>query len=83
MTSDYATLGAAMTVRQAIAELRRAAPETETIYRSYILDDCGRLIGSIRLLQLILADEGRLIGDIWTRHRFRSQSTPIRKTSRR
>ena len=64
MTTDYATLGAAMTVREAIAELRRAAPDKETIYRSYILDDKGRLIGAIRLHQLILAADDQVIGDL-------------------
>ncbi len=64
MTSDYATLGAEMTAREAIATLRREAPDKETIYRSYVLDDSGRLSGSIRLHELILADEDRLIGQI-------------------
>ncbi|MBA6411725.1 magnesium transporter [Parahaliea sp. F7430] len=55
MTSDYATLSADMSTREAIGLLRREAPEKETIYRSYILDSERRLIGSIRLHELILA----------------------------
>jgi magnesium transporter len=58
MTSDYATLGADMTARDAIAALRTQAPVSETIYRSYVLDEGHRLIGSIRLHELILADDG-------------------------
>ena len=41
MTTDYAILGADMTTQEAIAELRRQAPDTETIYRSHILDGTG------------------------------------------
>ena len=54
MTSDYATLVANMSVYEAIEELRHEAPEKETIYQSYILDSERRLIGSIRLHELIL-----------------------------
>ncbi|RKF14763.1 magnesium transporter [Roseovarius spongiae] len=68
MTSGYATLGAEMTVREAIAALRVAAPASETIYRSYILDDAARLIGSIRLHELILADEATPVAAIMDRH---------------
>lgn len=64
MTTDYATLHAEMTAQDAIAELRRAAPEKETIYRSYVLDDDRRLIGSVRLHELILAAADIPIGAI-------------------
>lgn len=42
-------------------------PEKEAIYRSYILDESNRLIGSIRLHELILVDEDRPISDIMDR----------------
>ncbi len=67
MTSDFATLGAQMTAQEAIAALRQAAPETETIYRSYVLDENDRLIGSVRLHELILADEDTQIGEFMDR----------------
>jgi magnesium transporter len=64
MTTDYATLGAQMQAQQAVAALRREAPDKETIYRSYILDDERRLIGSIRLHELILASADALVADL-------------------
>lgn len=64
MTSDYATLSARMSAREAIELLRREAPEKETIYRSYILDADRRLIGSIRLHELILAAADTRIEEI-------------------
>ena len=64
MTSNYAVLGEDMTVRTAIAELRLQAANKETIYRSYVLDDKRRLIGSIRLHELILATDTTLMRDL-------------------
>lgn len=64
MTSDYATLAVDMTAGEAIAALRRDAPSKETIYRSYILDSDRRLIGSIRLHELILATTDTPIAEI-------------------
>ncbi|QYX58321.1 magnesium transporter [Roseovarius sp. SCSIO 43702] len=55
MTSDYAVLGRDMTAGEALDALRREAADAETIYRSYVLDEAGRLVGAIRLHELILA----------------------------
>jgi len=55
MTSDYATLRPGSTVREALDQLRLQAPDKETIYRAYIVDEERRLLGSIRLHDLILA----------------------------
>lgn len=63
MTTDYATLDAGMTAVEAIGALRRMGPGTETIYRSYVLDGNRRLIGSVRLHELILAEENTPISE--------------------
>jgi magnesium transporter len=55
MTSDYATLAATLTAREAIDVLRLEAPEKETIYHTYVLDDERRLVGVVRLQDLILS----------------------------
>lgn len=55
MTSDYATLTASLSAQEAIEVLRGEAPAKETIYTSYVLDAECRLIGSVRLYELILA----------------------------
>ncbi|SMX48786.1 magnesium transporter [Maliponia aquimaris] len=64
MTTDYASLSEGMTAAEAIASLRRDAPGKETIYRSYILDGGHRLIGSIRLHELILAEDDMPVREI-------------------
>lgn len=64
MTSDYATLSAQMTVAEALAALRLEAPDAETIYHAYIIDDDRELLGVVSLRVLILADPKQLIDDI-------------------
>lgn len=64
MTSDFAVLDADMSAGEAIAELRRQASGSETIYRSYVVDSERRLTGSVRLHTLILADAQALIRDL-------------------
>ncbi|HVA51623.1 MAG TPA: magnesium transporter [Pirellulales bacterium] len=64
MTSDYATLPAEMTAAQAIDRLRHVAPDRETIYYSYVLDDERRLIGFVSLKDLILAPPQRPVSQI-------------------
>ena len=64
MTSDYAVLDAAMTAQEAILALRGQASSSETIYRSYVVDQTGRLIGSVRLHSLILAEQEAQVTDL-------------------
>lgn len=64
MTSDYATLKAQMTVAQALAALRLEAPDAETIYHAYVIDEQRKLQGVVSLRTLILASPNQVIGDI-------------------
>lgn len=64
MTSDYATLAAHMTVTEALAAPRLEAPDAETIYHTYVIDDERKLSGVVSLRALILAAPEQLINDI-------------------
>ena len=64
MTSDYATLEAEMNVNEALAALRLEAPDAETIYHAYVIDDNRKLLGVVSLRVLILASPEQLINDI-------------------
>ncbi|MFN3937492.1 MAG: magnesium transporter [Gemmobacter sp.] len=64
MTSDYATLSPDETVREAIARLRREAPDAETIYAAYVVDEDRTLLGVVSLRDLILADEETRVSDL-------------------
>ncbi|MCL4766908.1 MAG: magnesium transporter [Hyphomicrobiaceae bacterium] len=64
MTSDYATLPPHLTAREAIESLRLAAPDKETIYNAYVVDEARRLAGVLSLRDLILAEPTAKIADI-------------------
>ena len=64
MTSDYATLPPHLTAAQAIEHLRTEAPDTETIYSAYVLNEERQLVGAVRLRDLILARPGQTVGDL-------------------
>ncbi len=66
MTSDYAALKQDMTVTQAMAYLREEAPDAETIYQVYVIDDERCLLGVVSLRDLILADLNKSIQDLMT-----------------
>lgn len=67
MTSDYATLAPELTSAGAIDVLRHEAPAKETIYRAYVLDPDRRLIGSVRLQDLIVAATHAKVEDLMER----------------
>ncbi|MDP4944393.1 MAG: magnesium transporter, partial [Alishewanella sp.] len=64
MTSDYALLPPELTVREAIEVLRLEAPDKETIYSSYVVDEARKLIGVVSLRDLILAPVSMRVDDL-------------------
>ncbi|GAB4338605.1 MAG: magnesium transporter [Candidatus Abyssubacteria bacterium] len=64
MTSDYSALSPDLTVEEAIRKLRLEAPDKETIYYAYVVDDQRRLLGFVSLKDLMLARSQRKVGDI-------------------
>lgn len=67
-TSDYVAVAPRMRVDEALAHVRATAPDKETIYILYALDEEGRLCGTVSLRELLLADDRQTIGDIMRRH---------------
>ncbi len=64
MTTDYAWLPPNLTAAEALDRLRLQAPERETIYYVFVLDEEHRLNGVLSLRDLILAPRHALIQDI-------------------
>ncbi|MDY0171225.1 MAG: magnesium transporter [Thermoguttaceae bacterium] len=64
MTSDYATLSPDLTASEAIERLRREAPDRETIYYAYVVDQQRKLLGFVSLKDLIVARANRRISDL-------------------
>ena len=54
MTTDYAWLPHNITTEDAFERLRLQAPDSETIYYAYIVDDQRRLLGVVSLRDLIM-----------------------------
>lgn len=64
MTTEYASLREGMSVRDALTQLRMQAPNRETIYYLYVLDDERHLHGFVSLRKLILARPDTLVSEI-------------------
>ncbi|AKX45106.1 magnesium transporter [Thiopseudomonas alkaliphila] len=75
MTSDYATLGKDMSVAEALAALRVEAPDAETIYHAYVIDQQRKLLGVVSLRELILSNPEALIKDLMVRDPIHSKVT--------
>ncbi|MBT4866899.1 MAG: magnesium transporter [Planctomycetaceae bacterium] len=67
MTTEYASLPEDISVNEAIERLRQQAPDRETIYYVYVLDEERHLLGFVTLRELILARPDARLGDIMTR----------------
>jgi magnesium transporter len=64
MTIEYVALKKNITVEKAFKEIRSKAIEKETIYTCYVIDTDRRLIGTVTVLALLIADPEQLVGDI-------------------
>ena len=67
MTVEYAELKDGLTIKQAIATLRKEIDEYETINVCYVVDGRRKLLGHLSLKDILLAREDDVIGDIATR----------------
>jgi len=65
MTTDYAWLPINLTTGQAIERLRAQAPDRETIYYVYVLDEATRrMLGILSLRALVMSEPGTPIRDV-------------------
>src|SRR5262245_8707623 len=79
MTTDYAWLPGNITVEDALERLRKQAPDAETIYYVYILDDQRRLQGVVSLRDLILAPRRAILSDIMEKRVVAARDTADRE----
>jgi magnesium transporter len=56
MTTEYVRLDPAMTVGDALRHIRSVAQEKESIYACYVMDAAGKLLGSVSLRDLVMAE---------------------------
>lgn len=64
MTTEYVSVSSVDTVENVMGRLRVEAPDAETIYYLYVVDDQQRLVGVVSLRDLIVAPLEQKIEDI-------------------
>jgi CBS domain-containing protein/sporulation protein YlmC with PRC-barrel domain len=64
MTTDFVTMAQGLTAAQALQRIRAEKPEEEALAIVFVLDDEGRLAGTISLGDLVLADPESLLTDV-------------------
>lgn len=68
MTTEFLALSENMTAEETIAKMRQLAPDAETVYYLYVVDDDEKLVGVLSLRELIVAQPGALLKDIMRRN---------------
>lgn len=77
MTTDYATLSEEMSVEDALKKLKREAREKETINRTYVIDRDRKLLGTVKLQNLFLADRNAKVRDVMQEY---TMAIPLNQT---
>lgn len=67
MTVEYVSLDQKLTVAQAFAKIRREGINKETVYTCYVTAR-RKLLGTVSIKDLLLADDDQLVGDIMERN---------------
>jgi len=67
MTTEYASLNMNLTVSEGLIHLKHIAPERETIFSIYIVDEDRHLVGGVNLDKFILSKDNQLIKEIMNR----------------
>src|SRR5690606_26035251 len=68
MTPELVRLRETQPAAEALATIRLAAPDAETVYYLYVTDRAGRLVGVVSLRQLVVADPDTPVGELMDRN---------------
>ncbi len=79
MTDSFLTIKASMTVKEAMAHVTKEAHNVEYISILYIIEE-GRLVGYLKLKELIVARAHQMIGDIMDVRFLRALPTDDKET---
>ncbi len=64
MTTEFVQLKATDTIQEAMHKIRATGKEAETISYLFVIDNSRKLVGTLKLKDLIFAEEGQNINDI-------------------
>ena len=63
MTTEFASIPANLTAKQAIDYLRESIEEDETVFYVYVVETGNKLIGVLSLTDIIMAKPGTVVAD--------------------
>ncbi|SEU02716.1 magnesium transporter [Salinibacillus kushneri] len=64
MTTEFIAIEATMSIRESMLHLRKEAPDAETIYYVYVVNEDKKLVGVISLRDLIISEEDWTVADV-------------------
>ncbi|MGM8214643.1 magnesium transporter [Bacillaceae bacterium W0354] len=64
MTTEFVAINKDMKIKEAMVHLKKKAPDAESIYYVYVIDDLKRLVGVITLRMLIIADDEAVVEEV-------------------
>lgn len=64
MTTEFVAVRAQATAQQALEYLRKKAPDAETAYYLYVVDEARRLVGILSLRDLVIAPPDRKVSEM-------------------
>jgi magnesium transporter len=65
MQKELIKINISQTVTECVEEIRKQAEDVEKVYSVYVIDDDGKLLGTVSLKKIILAKRGSKIADVY------------------
>jgi magnesium transporter len=65
MQKELIKINITQTVTECVEEIRKQAEDVEKVYSVYVIDDDGKLLGTVSLKKIILAKRGSKIADVY------------------
>jgi len=81
MTPEYVAIQQSWTVNEVLAHLRKAGRDRETFNQLYVVDNKGRLVDSVRLRNLVVAELNTPVVDLLERQSLALHATDDQETA--
>ncbi|HKI71636.1 MAG TPA: magnesium transporter [Verrucomicrobiae bacterium] len=81
MTPEYIAIQQNWTVAEVLAHLRKVGRERESLNQLYVVDEKGRLVDSVRLRNLVVAEVNTPVGELFDHQVFALRATDDQETA--
>ena len=81
MTPEYIAIQQNWTVAEVLAHLRKVGRERESLNQLYVVDEKGRLVDSVRLRNLVVAEINTPVGELLDHQVFALRATDDQETA--